>query len=336
MQEENSPDFSTISPLITPLLLKISDELKLEIKSNFDFVEVIGKGSYGIVTKIKKKTNNIEYALKTIYLDNNNNEKLQDSLKEIGILSRCNHPNIINLYGYEIKNYEVSYVMDLMESNLETYLKNKNLTDSRFVLDLYYSLLDALYYLFINFNIMHRDIKPQNILLNGSKEIKLADFGTVKGYKGILKSKIVGSLYYIAPELSKAMNESKKFEATANFSKCDVFSLGMTILRVIADEDFFNQKATLNINEKNLQDFIVKNKQKIPYEIYDSLIMMLTFNEDLRPDIVSLYKITFYRKELNYSRINSVIKYSFFYFKFNFFKRIILIQAIKSILKDLI
>lgn len=296
------------SPLITPLLINIDENLKKDIHRNFQEIEIIGHGSFGVVHKVKEKLSENFFAMKTIMFDSQENEDcLKNALKEVGIVSRCNHPNIIKFYGFEVSENSVKFLMELMECNLDHLIKKKpDLVTTKFIIEAFFSLLDALNYLHQKFNIIHRDIKPQNILINHNHEIKLTDFGTVKGRKGTITEKIVGSKFFLAPELYIAMKTSKNFEATANFSKCDVFSLGLTILRLLTNEDFVKNNIVLNYNEADLENYLLKNKAKIPLEIFDTLLLMLRFNVDLRPDIPTLYKIVNCRKEIILTEINKV------------------------------
>ena len=292
------------SPLITPLLININEIYKKNIHNNFENVQFIGHGSFGVVTKVLEKSTNQYYALKTIMFDKENEDAMKTGLKEIGMLSRCNHPNIIKFHGFEINEYDISFLMELMECNLEMFIKEKgDLVTAKFIIDVFFSILDALNYLHQKFNIMHRDIKPSNILISHNNEIKLSDFGTVKGRKGTITEKIVGSRYFLAPELFIALNTSKNFEATVNFSKCDVFSLGLTLLRLMTNEDFVKSEIVLNYNEADLENYLIKNKNKIPLEIYDTLLSMLRFNVDLRPDIPTLFKMMNFRKESIYGQL---------------------------------
>ena len=296
------------SPLITPLLLNINQQYKTNISSNYETIQILGYGSFGVVTKVKEKSTQQLLAMKTIVFNTENEEAMQNGLKEIGILSRCDHPNIIKFHGFEINDNEINFLMDLMDSNLEIFLREKaDLVTNKFIIESFFSLLDALNYLNQKYNIMHRDIKPSNILINHSLEIKLSDFGTVKGRnRGTITEKIVGSKYFLAPELFIAMKTNLNFEATVNFSKCDVFSLGLTLLRMITNEDFVKNDIVLNYNEADLENYLFKNRNKIPLEIYDTLLLMLRFNVDLRPDIITLYKIVNLRKECILNEMNKV------------------------------
>jgi serine/threonine protein kinase len=147
----------------------------------------------------------------------------------------------------------------------------------------------------------HRDIKPENILLNENFDVKVSDFGTLKVMQGtpnkgfVTRSEtIVGTPCYLAPELKKALVEiesghSPQLKPKVNFTKCDVFSLGMSILRLIAGVQFEKLKGNLNTDEDCLRKLLVEVKNEIPLEIYDTLFVMLSFDVNIRPDIRMLY-----------------------------------------------
>lgn len=286
---QNSP---LNSPLVTPLLINLQENLKISIKENYEILGLIGQGSYGYVYKILKKSSNILYALKIIPIPNSfdSDEIVTNALKEIGILSRCNHPNIIDIYGYEVNSNEVCFVMDLMEHNLQSYISFNNVTPL-FIENIFFSILDALHYLNTNFNINHRDIKPSNILIEPqTNEIKLSDFGTIKGCKGILTAKVAGTKSYISPQLYKSLIENDDFQVTANFSKSDVWSLGMTILKLLKGEEFKGSEILCK-DKLEFNKFMLDLENETPQTILKYLKLMLVWEEENRPDVIELKKI---------------------------------------------
>jgi serine/threonine protein kinase len=286
---QNSP---ILSPLITPLLTNLQENLKINIEEDYEILSLIGQGSYGVVYKIVKKSSNIFYALKVIPVSNSFGSEviITNALKEIGILSRCNHRNIIDIYGYEIKQNEICFVMDLMEDNLEKYISSVQPTPE-FIEKVFFSILDALYYLYNNFKIIHRDIKPSNILIEAeTKEIKLSDFGTIKGCKGILTATIAGTKTYISPEIYRSLMKDDNFEVTANFSKSDVWSLGMTILKLVKGEASQGFK-NLCKEKMLLINFLAELEKEIPENILKIIKLTLVWEEEKRPDIIELKRI---------------------------------------------
>ncbi len=315
--------------------LKIDEKYKLNIVEQFEIKEIIGFGSFGVVSKVLRKQDKQAFAMKKIFLKKmpNRVEALQETLKEISVLSQCSSPHIINFVGYEVLDNEISYIMELMNYSLEDYMKERilqNMTDfflmktlpklnKSLILKVFYQSLSALNYLLMNFNMTHRDIKPENILLDENFNVKLSDFGTLKVMQGTINKgfltrseTIVGTPCYLAPELKKALMEVENGNITAlkpkvNFAKCDVFSLGMSILRLIAGDGFDKTKGKLNIEEESLRKLMVEVKNEIPLEIYDTLFIMLSYDVNIRPDIRMLYLIV-QKKENLLHKIDGLAK----------------------------
>ena len=307
--------------------LTIDEKFKVTINEEFEIKEIIGFGSFGVVSKVVRKKDKRSFAMKKIFLKKlpNFNNALQETLQEIAVLSQSSHPHIINLIGYEILENEISYIMELMNYSLEDYMKEKavqNMTESYMkttlpeitkgvIIKVFYQSLSALNYLLSNFNMSHRDIKPENILLDENFDVKLSDFGTLKVMqsttnKGFLtrSETIVGTPCYLAPELKKALMDVESGHAYSlkpkvNFTKCDVFSLGMSILRVIAGDKFETNKGSLNNDEESLRKFMIEVKNGIPLEIYDTLFIMMTFDVNIRPDIRMLHMMVQKKENLH-------------------------------------
>lgn len=296
---------------------------KMGITENMEIKGVLGQGSYGVVQKVVDRTSKKEHALKTVFIDEMNENTKKEAWNEINTLAQCQHPNIIKLIGYEENKNKMSYLMELMECSLEDYFKklqsqNKEPT-KEFILDLLYQMVGALYYLMKNFSISHRDIKPQNILLDTENKAHLSDFGSIKQLSGgnakTRMGTIVGTNLFLAPELARGIydhqeGKTDEYKAKVNFSKTDTFSLGMTILRGIAPQQFFKYQTMLNTNEETLLGVLSEIKDKIPIDIYDILILMLSYNTNLRPDVMRLWSMlgtrTYYdNKERNENKEKS-------------------------------
>lgn len=308
------------------LNINIDESFKIDISEQFEIKEIIGFGSFGVVSKVTRKKDKKPFAMKKIFLKKmpNFSNAYQETLQEIATLSQCSHPHIINFIGYEVLENEISYIMELMNCSLEDYMKEKlsqGMIESylikalpdlnkAIILKLFYQSLSALNYLLTNFKMSHRDIKPENILLDENLDVKISDFGSLKVLQGTLNKgfltrseTIVGTPCYLAPELKKALLELESgnlnfLKPKVNFAKCDTFSLGMSILRMIAGERFAVNKGSLNVDEETLKSLLVKVKNDIPIEIYDTLFIMLSFDVNIRPDITMLYSMVQQKENL--------------------------------------
>ena len=179
-------------------------------------IDQVGEGTFGKVYKAQledpnDKNNHKIYALKKILMDNEKEGFPITALREIMILKRLKHKNIIPLKEIvtskpkEKNKYRgnVYLVFEYMEhdiSGLGNLKSNYTIPNIKCIM---YQLLEGLQYLHSN-NIIHRDIKTANILLNNKGEIKIGDFGLAREIPPSLKKKItnrVVTLWYRAPEL---------------------------------------------------------------------------------------------------------------------------------------
>ena len=146
-------------------------------------------------------------------------------INEIDIMRSLTHDNIIQLHEVHESEKSIYLVLDLIQGkSLEDVLKKnfKNYSEIK-VINMIRSILDALEYL-ASKGIMHRDLKPDNILLDKGDKIKIVDFGLATHIK--LETYIFkkcGTPGYIAPEVFKY---DEKNTLTRYDDRCDVFSAG--------------------------------------------------------------------------------------------------------------
>jgi serine/threonine protein kinase len=211
----------------------------------------IGRGSSGVVylghnCKTKEKV-----AIKRLDISQMA-DKMSRIWNEIQIMKGMDHPNIIQLYDIYI-DLENNYLYLIMEycdgSDLSDYTKTYNL-DLNEIHKIMTQIKDGLYYLRSN-DVMHRDLKPQNILLHQGS-VKLADFGLsviIEGESQLLNT-MCGSPLYMSPEII----EHQKYTA-----KSDLWSVGVILYQLIYHKHPYNHCT-------NLQDLTKKVKnQAITY-----------------------------------------------------------------------
>ena len=218
----------------------------------------IGSGSFGTVYEAKNLIFNNKAAMKKIVKKENMNRLLIKN--EIDILKKLSHPNIVRIYEfYESANcfYLINEYCD--EGELYNYINKSTLNEQQLAI-IFYQVFSGLCYLHEN-KILHRDLKPENILISKkevdllSEEeyfwIQIIDFGTAKIFEPDKNEKsIVGSAYYIAPEvLNKDYNE-----------KCDTWSVGVILYMFLTgrppfggknNEEIVKSIKTKNVDEKN-------------------------------------------------------------------------------------
>ena len=184
----------------------------------------IGKGSFSTIYKAFNTNDNKEYAIKEVIIDK---KSIKSNVKrEFLVLKKLNHPNIVKLHDLIIDtNYNnIYFVFDYFKNgDLAHFLDNKPLKE-KFCKKYSKQLADGLKYLLDN-NILHRDLKPQNILLTDDFNIKIADFGFARKVdKNMLLNTLCGSPMYMAPEIINKQDYS---------IKSDLWSVGVIIYQMI-------------------------------------------------------------------------------------------------------
>ena len=164
----------------------------------------IGKGSFSSVYRGYHQTTNNQVAIKKIELDSVKKIK-QRIKKEIQICKMLKHPNVIETY--DVINDKIGgniyIIMEYCgEGHLGNILKNKPISeeDAKHYMN---QISNGLKYLMDN-SILHRDLKPQNIMINNSNNIKIADFGFARHFQtDTIAETLCGTPLYMAPEIMK-------------------------------------------------------------------------------------------------------------------------------------
>eukprot|EP01084_Bolivina_argentea_P129845 229284_1 len=184
-------------------------------------LEKLGEGTYGLVYKARDLVKDRFVAIKKIKLDNNEEGIPATTMREISLLSHLKHPNIIEMDGCLYVNGELFLVFEFMTCDLKGYIDN--LAPNRYIDSL--SLKKFTYYLTegIRFchtrRILHRDLKPQNILISDDEKLKIADFGLGREH-GLPIAELtheVVTLWYRPPEI---LLGKKKYSGA-----CDVWGI---------------------------------------------------------------------------------------------------------------
>ncbi len=196
----------------------------------YEILNTLGEGSYGKVYKVKIKNSEVYRAMKVIKKRYQSNKVEEEKIiKEIKILRKLDHPNIIKVFEFYNTISDFYIISELCSGGelLDRIIKLKKFTE-RVAAQVMKQLLSAVQFCHNN-QIIHRDLKPENILIEtpdgNEKEkncfiIKVIDFGTAEIFKNnTYFSKQMGTPYYIAPEiLNNKYNE-----------KCDIWSCGIIL-----------------------------------------------------------------------------------------------------------
>ncbi|CAF0966563.1 unnamed protein product [Rotaria magnacalcarata] len=172
-------------------------------KNEFKLLDQIGSGTYAKVYKAFDYKHQREVAIKCMLLDSERYGLLCVVIREINLLLELKHPNIIHLYDVIRRENEIYLIFECMNTDLYQYMihNQRPLADIQ-VKVYFYQLLNGLEFCHTN-KIFHRDLKPQNLLLDKKGTLKIADFGLARD-ETILKraySKDIVTLWYRPPEV---------------------------------------------------------------------------------------------------------------------------------------
>jgi len=163
----------------------------------------IGEGTYGTVYKAKDKRTNEVVALKRVRLDEDDEGIPSSALREVSLLKELNHKNIVRIQDVLHSGLKLTIVFEFCDQDLKKYFDTcQGEIDPSIVKSFMYQLLRGLAFCHMN-NILHRDLKPQNLLINKNGELKLADFGLARAFGIPVRcfSAEVVTLWYRPPDV---------------------------------------------------------------------------------------------------------------------------------------
>eukprot|EP01006_Ploeotia_vitrea_P015936 TRINITY_DN46331_c0_g1_i1.p1 TRINITY_DN46331_c0_g1~~TRINITY_DN46331_c0_g1_i1.p1 ORF type:complete len:295 (+),score=157.90 TRINITY_DN46331_c0_g1_i1:158-1042(+) len=167
-------------------------------------LEKIGEGTYGVVYKAKDKKTGEMLALKKIRLEQEDEGIPSTAIREISLLKQLQHPNIVRLYDVVHTDKKLTLVFEFLDQDLKKYLDacGDNGLDIYTVKSFLFQLLQGVSYCHQH-RVLHRDLKPQNLLINMDGELKLADFGLARAFGIPVRSYTheVVTLWYRAPDV---------------------------------------------------------------------------------------------------------------------------------------
>jgi serine/threonine protein kinase len=243
---------------------------------------ILGSGSSSKVYYGIHKIKNQEVAIKKIAFDELSDVMKARTIKEINILQSVNHPNIMKLYDYKFDKNKLFLITEYCNGgNLSEWLKRENKNQSE-ILSVIKQILEGLQYLKDN-KIIHRDIKPQNILIQEPLTVKICDFGFSQTFKEQINmfKTVCGTPLYMSPEIINMQPYTFKSE---------IWSIGIMFYNIFFENHPYGQLESItDYRNKILIPPIIPNITIFDHElntVFTQLIIsMLSIEPERRPDI---------------------------------------------------
>jgi serine/threonine-protein kinase len=227
------------------------------IGDRYEIMEKIGTGGMSDVYKAKDQKLNRYVAVKVLKQEFSENRNFVSKFRvEAQAAAGLMHPNIVNVYDVGEEDDIHYIVMELVEGiTLKKYIEKKVRLTTKEAISIAIQVamgIEAAH----NNHIIHRDIKPQNIIISKEGKVKVTDFGIAKAASSnTITSNVMGSVHYTSPE-----------QARGGFSdeKSDIYSMGITMFEMLTGRVPFNGDTTVTIAIKHIQDPMPSIRDFVP------------------------------------------------------------------------
>lgn len=232
-------------------------KIGMMIGDRYEILEKIGTGGMSDVYKAKCHKLNRFVAVKVLKQEFSENANFVSKFRiEAQAAAGLMHPNIVNVYDVGEENGIYYIVMELVEGiTLKKYIEKKARLSYKEAVSIAIQVsmgIEAAH----NNHIIHRDIKPQNIIISKDGKVKVTDFGIAKAAtSNTITSNVMGSVHYTSPEQARGGYSDEK---------SDIYSLGITMFEMLTGRVPFNGETTVAIAIKHIQEEMPSPKDFVP------------------------------------------------------------------------
>ena len=228
---KNKPMKNNVLNRFLPVPETVAKCLEPEPKiTDFKLIKELGVGTFGRVLLVQHNATQAQYAIKAI--DKRQRTNIQERFyfrREIEIMYRIHHPNVVKLFGHFEDNTYCYFIMEYIEGgNIYSYIPKNGVPtiSTQQVASIIKDVISATYFLHhMNPPIIHRDIKPENVLLTSGMKAKLTDFGWSNYMEGGYKrTTVCGTPIYLAPEM---------INNTGHNEKVDIWCIGVLLFELM-------------------------------------------------------------------------------------------------------
>ncbi len=232
-------------------------KIGMMIGDRYEILERIGTGGMSDVYKAKDYKLNRFVAVKVLKQEFSENANFVSKFRvEAQAAAGLMHPNIVNVYDVGEEDGIYYIVMEQVEGiTLKKYIERKARLSVKEAVSIAIQVsmgLEAAH----NNHIIHRDIKPQNILISKEGKVKVTDFGIAKAAtSNTITSNVMGSVHYTSPEQARGGYSDEK---------SDIYSLGITLFEMLTGRVPFNGETTVAIAIKHIQEEMPSPREYVP------------------------------------------------------------------------
>ena len=248
------------------------------ISDRYEIIDRVGSGGMADVYKAKCHRLNRYVAIKVLKQEYSSDAKFVAKFRaEAQSVAGLSHPNIVNVYDVGEDNGLHYIVMELVEGiTLKKFIEKKGKLDVKEAVGIGIQIAQGMEAAHNN-HIIHRDIKPQNIIISKEGKVKVTDFGIAKAAtSNTITSNAMGSVHYISPEQARGGYSDEK---------SDIYSLGVTLYEMLSGKVPFEGESTVTVALAHIQDEAVPLQQldpNIPLSLSKSVQKCMQKKPDMR------------------------------------------------------
>ena len=245
----------------------------------YEILGRIGSGGMADVYKGKDHKLNRFVAIKVLKSDYRSDEVfIKKFLSEAQAAAGLMHPNVVNVYDVGQDRGLYYMVMELVEGiTLKDYIEKKGRLSAKETVSIAIQMVTGLQAAH-NHHIIHRDIKPQNIIISKDGKVKVTDFGIARATTSTqtISTSVMGSVHYTSPEQARGGVVDER---------SDIYSIGITLYEMVTGHVPFDGDSTVSVALKHLQEQITSPAEEVedlPYSLECIIMKCTQKSPDLR------------------------------------------------------